>query len=186
MATSQNDLVSRVEASDTTRHGTEATSWYAIRTRHRHEKKATEELRRRAIDTYLPLYGSVREWKNGRHLIQMPLFPGYAFVRIVSRERLEVLRVPGVVDLVGSNGKPLPVAEIEITSLRQALAQAKCAGPHPFITRGRKVRITAGPLSGLQGIVVRRKGRIQVVVSVELIRRSVLIETDLMELDGLL
>lgn len=166
-----------------TPHGPEVVSWYAIRTRHRHEKKAADELMRRAIDTYLPLYGTLRKWKNGRHLVHMPLFPGYAFVRIASRDRLDVLRVPGVVDLVGSNGRPIPVEEAEITSLRQALAQGKCAEPHPFITRGRRVCIMAGPLAGLQGIVVRRKGHVQVVVSIELIRRSVLVETDLMELD---
>jgi transcription elongation factor/antiterminator RfaH len=166
--------------------GTEDPLWYAAYTRPRHEKRVAEQLTRRAVESYLPLYQTARQWKNGRHLVQLPLFPGYAFVHIALRNRLDVLRVPGVVDLVGFNGRPVPLEEEEVTSLRQALAQGVRAEPHPFITRGRKVRMTAGPLAGLQGIVVRRKGRVQVVVSIELIQRSVLVEIDSTELEPLI
>lgn len=157
--------------------------WYAAYTRSRHEKRVAQELDRRAIETYLPLYETVRQWKNGRHLVQMPLFPGYTFVRIASRDQLDVLRVPGVVDLVGFGGVPMPLQEEEIAILKRAVNNGRNVEPHPFITAGRKIHITAGPLAGLQGIVVRRSGQMQVVVSVELIQRSLLVKVDLTELE---
>lgn len=163
----------------------EAPCWYAIYTRARHEKRVAEELTRRAIETYLPLYETARQWKNGRHFVQMPLFSSYAFVRVAMRDRLEVLRAPGVVDFVGISGKPVPLDEEEIKNLNQALRHGRRVEPHPFLTTGRKVRVTAGPLAGLRGIIVRRKGQMHIVVSLDLIQRSVLVEVDLMELEPL-
>lgn len=157
--------------------------WYAAYTRSRHEKQVAQELDGRAIETYLPLYETARQWKNGRHLVQMPLFPSYTFVRVASRDRLDVLRVPGVVDLVGFGGVPMPLQEEEIAILKRAVSNGKNVEPHPFVTEGRKIQITAGPLAGLQGIVVRRSGQMQVVVSVELIQRSLLVKVDLTELE---
>jgi transcriptional antiterminator NusG len=88
--------------------------WYATCTRSRHEKTVTDQLRRRSVETFLPLYEAVRQWKNGRHRVELPLFPGYAFVRIALRDRLEVLKVPGVVRLVAFNGSPTPLSDEEV------------------------------------------------------------------------
>lgn len=164
-------------------HGPEMPRWYATYTRPRHEKCAAKELVRRAIENYLPLYGTDRKWKNGRHFVEMPLFPGYTFVRIALRDRLNVLRVPGILDFVGFGGKPAPLGDDEISHLKRALSKGRSAEPHPYIASGRKVRVTAGPLAGLRGFVVRRKGQTQVAVSLELIQRSVLVEIDSMELE---
>src|SRR6185437_3549656 len=161
----------------------EPTSWYAVYTRARHEKRVAEELARRSIEVYLPLYETARQWKNGRHFVQMPLFPGYTFVRMALRNRIFALRAPGVVDFVGYGGKPAALEAEEITNLRRALGQGMKIEPHPFLSEGRKVRVTAGPLTGLVGIVVRRKGQVQLVVSVELIQRSVLVEIGAAELE---
>jgi transcription termination/antitermination protein NusG len=152
--------------------------WYAAWTRSRHEKAVAEQLDRKAVETFLPVYETVRQWKNGRHRVALPLFPGYAFVRIALRDRLEVLKVPGVVRLVGFNGAPTPLGDEEIEGLRRALAAGVRAEPHPFLTVGRRVRITAGPLTGHEGILVRRKGALRVVLSVELIQRSILVDAD--------
>lgn len=160
-----------------------ATSWYAVYTRARHEKRAADELARRSIEVYLPLYETARQWKNGRHFVQMPLFPGYAFVRMALRNRISALRAPGVVDFVGYGGRPAALDGEEITNLRRALGEGRKVEPHPFLSEGKKVRITAGPLTGLAGVVVRRKGQVQFVVSVELIQRSVLVEIDSAELE---
>jgi transcription antitermination factor NusG len=173
----------RARAFDMAPDGLEMPRWYATYTRSRHEKCVAQELERRAVENYLPLYETARQWKNGRHFVEMPLFPGYAFVRIALRDRLDVLRVPGIVDFVGFSGKPVHIEEEEISNLRRALSHGRRAEPHPLITQGRKVRVTAGPLAGLQGIVVRRKGQIEVVVSLELIQRSVLVEIDSAELE---
>lgn len=159
--------------------------WYAAYTRPRHEKKVAEQLERKAVETFLPVYETIRKWRNGRHRIQLPLFPGYTFVRISLKDRLEVLRVPGVVNLVGSNGTPAALQEGELMSLRRALSLGKSAEPHPFLTEGHRVRITSGPFSGLQGVLKRRKGQCCVVVSLELIQRSVLVELDSAELEPL-
>lgn len=165
--------------------GSPSPHWYAVYTRPRHEKRVAEELGRKAVETYLPLYETVRKWKNGRHRVQLPLFPGYAFVRISLRDRLEVLRVSGVVSLVGSTGTPVALEESDLMSLRQVLSNGSRAEPHPFLTEGRRVHITSGPFTGLQGVLKRRKGQSCMVVSLELIQRSVLVEIDSMELEPL-
>lgn len=161
----------------------QALVWYAAYTRPRHEKRVAEELVRRDVEAYVPLYETARLWKNGRHFVRVPLFPGYAFVRIALCDRLNVLRVPGVVNLVEFSGKPAPVEEVEIEGLKRALSQGRNVEPHPFVTEGQKVRITSGPLTGLQGIVTRRKARMHVVVTIELIQRSVSVEIDSMEVE---
>lgn len=157
--------------------------WYAAYTRSRHEKRVAQELGHRGIEAYLPLYDAARQWRNGRHIVQIPLFPGYTFARLALRDRVDVLRTHGVVDLVGFGGAPIPLEEEEIANLKKALSNGRNVEPHPFIAEGRRVRITAGPLAGLHGIVVRRNGQMQVVLSVELIRRSVLVKVDSAELE---
>lgn len=152
--------------------------WYAVHTRSRHEKAASEQLLSREIETFLPLYRATHRWRNGDHDVRLPLFPGYTFARIVVSDRLKVLKVPGVVRLVGFDGTPAPLEDQEIEGLRQALTSGVKAAPHPYLTVGRRVRITAGPLAGHEGILVRRKSALRVVLSIDLIQRSVLVETE--------
>jgi transcription antitermination factor NusG len=155
-----------------------APRWYAVSTRSRHEKSVGALLQRKQIETFLPLYETTRRWRNGEHRVQLPLFPGYAFVRIALRDRLQVLKVPGVARLVGFNGVPTPLPDQEMEGLRQALAAGVRAEPHPYLAVGRRVRVTAGALAGHEGILVRRKGAVRVVVSIDLIQRSVLVSVD--------
>jgi transcription antitermination factor NusG len=152
--------------------------WYAAHTKSRHEKTVAEQLQNKGIETFLPLYATVRRWKNGNHLVQLPLFPGYAFARFALDDRLPVLKVPGVVRLVGFSGKPVAIEDDKVESLRQALADGISAEPHPYLTEGRRVRITAGPLVGREGILVRRQGTARVVLSIDLIQRSVLVDVN--------
>jgi transcription antitermination factor NusG len=147
--------------------------WYAAYTRSRHEKSVEDLLQRKQIETFLPLYKTVRRWKNGDHRVDLPLFPGYAFVHIAICDRLDVLKVPGVVRLVGFNGMPTPLNDGDVESLRQALSAGIKAVPHPYLTVGRRVRVTAGPLAGREGILVRRKGAMRFVLSIDLIQRSI-------------
>jgi transcription antitermination factor NusG len=154
------------------------TRWYAAYTRSRHEKSVAEKLTRKSVETFVPLYETVRRWKNGEHRVQLPLFGGYAFVRISLRDRLQVLQVPGIVRLIEFNGMPIPLPEREIEQLRQALTCGTKAEPHPFLTAGRRVRITAGPLTGYEGILVRRQGTPRVVLSISLIQRSIFLEIE--------
>jgi transcriptional antiterminator NusG len=153
--------------------------WYAVYTRARHEKRVEEQLRRRSVEALLPLYETVRRWKNGRHRVRFPLFPGYAFVRIALKDRLEVIKVPGVVRLVGFGGKPLALPDEEMEGLRRGMAEGIPALPHPYLTAGRRMRVLSGPLRGMRGILVRRKGGFRVVVSIDLIMRSMIADVDL-------
>jgi transcription antitermination factor NusG len=161
------------------------TRWYAAYTCANHEKRVAGQLGQRAVEHFLPLYESVRRWKDRRVRLQLPLFPGYVFVRLALRNRLRVLEVPSVVRLVGFNGYPIALADDEIETLRIGLVHGLHAEPHPYLTTGRRVRIKSGPLSGMEGILLRRKSNFRVILSVDLIMRSVAVEADANDLEAL-
>lgn len=174
---SRNGLVPSVDYFDELR-------WYAVYTCANHEKGVAQQLTGRSIELFLPVYESMRRWKDRRKLLQLPLFPGYVFVRLALRHRFQVLQIPGVVRLVGTNGMPTPLFDEEIYSLRQALENEVRAEPHPYLnlSKGRRVRITTGSLAGREAIVVRHKGRQRVVISTELIQRSIMLDIDALDL----
>ena len=152
--------------------------WYAAYTSANHEKRVVLQLMQRSVEHFLPLYDSVRRWKDRKVHLQMPLFPGYVFVRVALRDRLQVLQVPGVAKLVGFNGMPAALPESEMEALRTGLAGGVRAEPHPYLTVGRKVRVRTGSLAGLEGMLVRRKNSTRFVISLDLIMRSVAVEVD--------
>jgi transcription antitermination factor NusG len=151
--------------------------WYAIYTLPRHEKVIADRLILRDVETFLPLYRAVRRWNRRRAEVELPLFPGYVFVKIFLNHKVRVLSHPGVVGFVNFNGKPASLPDDEIETLRSALALCK-AEPYPFLTAGREVKVTSGPLAGLEGRVLRRKGKLRVVVSIQLIERAIVLELD--------
>jgi transcription antitermination factor NusG len=157
--------------------------WYAACTSANHEKRVAVQLGQRSVEHFLPLYASVRRWKDRRVHLQLPLFPGYVLVYLALRDRLQVLQVPGVARLVSFNGTPAALPQEEIEALRRSLANGLCAEPHAYLTIGRRVRVRAGALAGLEGILVRRKNRMRLVISLDLIMRSVAVEMDALELE---
>jgi transcription antitermination factor NusG len=159
--------------------------WFAAYTSANREKRVAEQLAQRSVEHFLPLYASTRQWKDRKMRLQFPLFPGYVFVRIALPDRLEVLNVPGVAKLVGFNGIPTPLPQEEIDALRISLASGVRVKPHLYLTVGRRVRVKAGPLAGLQGILVKRKNRARFVVSIELITRSMAVEIDEADLEAI-
>lgn len=152
--------------------------WYALYTNARHEKVVAQQLGERSIETFLPLYRSVHRWKDRRKIVELALFPSYVFVRIAIQERLRVLQVPGVVHIVGFNGRFPALPEQEINSLRHGLENNVYAEPHPYLRVGRKVRVARGPLAGAEGILTRKKDKYRVVISLEVLMRSVAVEID--------
>ena len=152
--------------------------WYAAYTSANHEKRVREQLEQRRVASFLPVYETVRRWKDRRMRLQLPLFPGYVFVRMALVDRLQVLQIQSVVRLVGFNGHPSPLPDEEIEGLKKDLASGVRAEPHPFLTVGRRVRIKSGPLAGRQGILLRRKGSLRMVLSIDLIMRSVVVDVD--------
>ena len=152
-------------------------NWYALYTCPRHEKCVAQQIEQRSISCFLPLYRSVRRWKDRRKELELALFPGYVFVRLALKDRLRVLQLPSAVRLVSFNGKPAVLPETEIEQLRERLARG-AVEPHPYLRVGRRVRVCGGPMQGLEGIIVRRKDRCRVVFSLDLIMRSVAVEVD--------
>src|SRR5271154_5618848 len=153
-------------------------NWYALYTCARHEKCVAQQIEQRAIACFLPLYRSVRRWKDRRKELELALFPGYVFVRLALKDRLRVLQMASVVRFVSFNGHPVPLPDSEMESLMNGLNSGVRAEPHPYLAVGRSVRVKYGPLAGMQGILVRRKDKFRVVLSLELIMRSVAVEVD--------
>ena len=156
------------------------TKWYAIRTRSRHEKVAQRELDVQGIPVFLPLVTSVRQWSDRRTKVELPLFPGYAFVRVdyLSGDRVRVLRAAGVVGFVGPNAAGAAIPEEQIESIRTVLIRKLPVIDHPFLAVGQRIRVRSGSLSGVEGILVAGKGSQPFVISVEPIQRSVCIKLD--------
>jgi transcription antitermination factor NusG len=159
--------------------------WYAAYTSSNHEKRVAEQLCVRGVENFLPLYPSVRKWKDRRVKLDLPLFPGYVFVRLAVREQMRVQEVPGVAWLVAFGGKPVALPAEEIEALRSGLTHGVRAEPHPYLTVGRRVRLRSGPLAGMQGILLRRKGNFRVVISIDLIQRAVAVDADVADVESL-
>jgi len=153
-------------------------NWYALYTCPRHEKSVAYQIEQRSISCFLPLYRSVRRWKDRRKELELALFPGYVFVHLAMADRLRVLQLPSAVRLVSFNGQPAVLPEAEIEGLRERLSRGVRLEPHPYLQVGRRVRVCAGPMQGLEGIIVRRKEGCRVVFSLDLIMRSVAVEVD--------
>lgn len=153
-------------------------SWYAAQTWANHEKRVHNHLQQRTVESYLPVYTAVRQWKDRRVKLDIPLFPGYVFVRLALRDRLRVVQIPSVVRLVGFGGLPTSLPDAEMEILQSGFSRSLCAEPHPFLTVGRRVRVTGGPFAGLEGVLKRKKSTLRIVVSLELIQRSIAVDVD--------
>lgn len=150
--------------------------WYAAYTHPRHEKKVAEQLDKRGIENFLPMYRSVRQWKDRRKELDLVLFPGYIFVCLSPCDRLRVLQLPGVVRFVTFNGQPATLPGNDLLALRNALEQGLRAENHPYLNVGRKVRVVNGPLTGANGILQRVKTNSRIVISIDAIMRAVSVE----------
>jgi transcription antitermination factor NusG len=152
--------------------------WFAIYTTPRHEKQVSEILTERQIENFLPLYRANRQWKKSRPVVlELPLFPTYVFVRIERRARGAILGTPGVLSIVGSSKEAWPLPDLEIEALRLGLLERRIE-PHPYLVVGERVRIKAGVMAGVEGVLVRKKNDFRVVLSLDTIMRSVAVEVD--------
>jgi transcription antitermination factor NusG len=152
--------------------------WYVAYTCTNHEKRVAQQLDERQVENFLPLYRSVRRWKDRRKELQLALFPSYVFVRMDIKDRLRVLQLPGVVNFVSFGGAPAPLLDGEMETLRQGMANPMRIEPHPYLKVGRRVRVEDGPFAGTEGILVRRRDGCRVVVSIDLLMRSVAVEVN--------
>jgi transcription antitermination factor NusG len=151
--------------------------WFAVRTRARHEKRVASDLQEKSIRTYLPLCSVEHEWSDRRKLVEAPLFPGYLFVKIpqTAQARVPVLQTNGVSNFLGVRGIGIPIPEEEIKAIQQVLREGIPVEPHPFLRVGQRVRICGGSLDGMEGLLTGMGGKRNLVISIEVISRSVAI-----------
>jgi len=154
--------------------------WYAIQTRGRHEKKVARQLRDRGLEGFLPLASEVRRWSDRRQTVETPLYPCYTFLRasIDARIRAAVLRIPGVLEFVGLRGCPLVIPDRDIEVMQTLVDRCVPVKAHVFLCEGTRVRIRGGALDGIEGILVTRNSDSSLIVSVQMIQRSIALRVD--------
>jgi transcription antitermination factor NusG len=152
--------------------------WFALSTKRNREKAVAELLRGKGYEEFLPMYRSRRKWSDRYKELQLPLFPGYVFCRFDPARRLHVLTTPGVSHVVGTGRLPVPVDDAEIDALRAVVASDLRVEPWPYLRAGERVVIEDGSLAGLVGILQEVRKSWRVVVSVNLLQRSVAVEVD--------
>jgi transcription antitermination factor NusG len=156
----------------------EGPAWHALYTRHQHEKVAAQILTNNGFEVFLPLYTAVRHWKDRVKQLSLPLFPCYVFIRGGAERSGEVVTTPGVHGFVQCGSRRAAIAEEEIEAVRQVVQRSNSVEPHPYLKCGDRVRVEAGPLAGIEGILVRKKNLFRLVLSVELLEKSVAVEVD--------
>jgi transcriptional antiterminator NusG len=152
--------------------------WFAIWTRSRHEKMVRDQLAQKDVEVFLPTITKWSRWKDRKKAIDWPLFPGYCFARFNGSERLHVLKVEGVVTIVGTDGVPSPIPAIEIESVRRLIESELSFDPCPLIKEGMMVEVKSGPLKGVVGRLIRKGAHARLVLSVDLIGQAVSVEVD--------
>lgn len=159
--------------------------WYAACTSPRHEKSVLQHLQHRQIVCFLPLYQAVHAWKDRKKVVELPLFPGYVFVRIARQDRVAVLQVPGVARFVCFDGRPAALPEGVVDTLRGGYEHGARFEPHPLLKAGRRVRVKRGCLEGAEGRIVRRKDSLRFVLNLELLHRAISVEIDATDIEPL-
>ena len=158
-------------------------NWFAAYTNSHHEKRVAAHFGERQIESFLPLYSVLHRWKNRCEVdLDLPLFPNYVFVHIDPSDRVRVLEVPGVLSLVGFGRTLAPLSDFEIEALRSCVGQRNIE-PHPYLVIGERVRIKAGPMTGMEGVLVRKKSHFRVVLALDVIMQCVAVEVDADDLE---
>jgi transcription antitermination factor NusG len=158
--------------------GAASAQWFAIVVKPRFDKAVARALEAKGYETLVPMYRKYHIYGKRSKLTELPLFPGYVCCRFDAHRTLPIVSTPGVVSLVGIRSVPVPLSETEITSLQAAIHAQVPAEPFPFLNAGQRVKITEGVLAGIEGIVLERKPKLRLVISITLLQRSVLLEID--------
>lgn len=156
----------------------EGTLWYALHVRTRFEKVVARNLRGKGYEEFLPLYSRTNQWSDRVKQIELPLFPGYVFCRFNANDRLPILTVPGVNAIVGIGKTLVPVEPSELNAIRAVLQSGTFCEPVPYLEVGQRVQVESGPLAGTEGLVVMVKNTYRLVISVNMLQRSVAVEID--------
>jgi transcription antitermination factor NusG len=152
--------------------------WFALRVRPRHDKTVSLTLRNNGFEECLPLYRARHKWADRFKMVDLPLFPGYVFCRFDPSSLLPILNTPGVIDIVRAGRVLLPISDCEVAGLQRLAKSGLHSEPSPYLQVGQRVRIEGGPLFGLEGLLVEIRNSLRLVLSVDLLQRSVLVEID--------
>jgi len=162
------------ETFETAMHG--ASPWWAVYTRHHHEKVIAEMLSTKGFEVFLPLYESTRRWKDRTMQLSLPLFPCYLFVRGDLDRKLQVVTTPGIHMILHRGQEVAVIPDQEIEAIQKAMDGPSSVEPHPFLRCGMRVRVIRGALEGVEGILLRKKNQLRLVLSVDMLAQSVSVE----------
>ena len=160
--------------------------WFALYTRHQHEKAVAQILSSKNMEVFLPLYTATHRWRDRVKNISLPLFPNYLFVTRCQQRRAEILSTYGIYDFVRLCGAPAPISDEEIQVVRRAAEEGRNVEPCPFLNTGERVRVKSEPLKGLEGILIRRKNDYRLVLSIELLSRSIAVEVGVFDVERII
>jgi transcription antitermination factor NusG len=158
-------------------------AWWVLYTRHQHEKTVADMLSKKGFEVFLPVYDSVRRWKDRNKMLSLPLFPCYVFVRGGLDRRLQVVTTPGVHTILYHGEQVAIIPDNEIHAIQKAVEGPFRVEPHPFLKCGERVRVTRGSLQNVEGILIRKKNLYRLVVSVEMMAQSVAVEIDATDIE---
>lgn len=156
----------------------EDNAWYALYTRHQHEKMVADLLSRKDFNVFLPQYEATHRWKDRLKKLTLPLFPSYVFVKGGLDRQLQIMTTPGVYSIVANAGRAAAIPEEQIDAVKRMVDGSLRVEPHPFLKCGDRVRVTSGPLEGIEGVLVRKKNLTRLVLSIEMLMKSVAVEID--------
>lgn len=161
-------------------------AWYAVQTGYRCEQRVALGLTTKGLETYLPLLSETHQWKDRRKLVDVPAFSGYLFVHFEPslRNRVKVLETSGVVRLLGGNHTPNRVDDVEIESLRRTLTSGLPCDRCDALVPGALVMVKRGPLSGVQGRLVRIKNSFRLVVTISVFSQAISTELGLHDVEA--
>ena len=158
-------------------------SWYALYTRHQHEKMVHQVLTNKGFNTFLPLYATTHNWKDRTKALTLPLFPCYVFLKGGIERRLQILTTPGIYGVVSSAGQPATIPDMEIEAIRRVVQSGARVEAHPYLKCGNWVRVKCGPLAGIEGILVRKKNISRLVLSVQILGTAAAIEVSAFQVE---
>jgi len=158
--------------------------WYAIYTRHQHEKMVAQILTSKGFNTFLPLYATTHKWKDRTKALSLPLFPCYVFLKGDIERRLQIVTTPGIFGLVSSGGQPAAIPDVEIEAIQRVIESGTHVEVHPFLKCGNRVRVKCGPLAGIEGILVRKKSVSRLVLTVEILGTAAAIEVSAFQVEA--
>jgi transcription antitermination factor NusG len=164
--------------------GNQDLCWWALYTRHQHERVVADILSAKGFEVFLPLYDSIRRWKDRQKLLSLPLFPCYVFIRGGAGRRLQVVNTPGVHMILNHGERFAVIPESEIQAIRRTVEGPFRMEPHPFLRCGDRVRVMCGSLQGVEGILIRKKNQFRLVLSVDMLAKSVAVEIDAADVES--